>query len=165
MADIPTRPPAPAPPLPPGWTEHKAPSGSYSFAAALRIANIHQDTATTTTRKAKSRHTRDRLPNHHKSTILLHHLVRLHLTNPWMEATSRSRHKTPSIHNDKYKTSFSVAHHSNFHNIMAHINTLREADIAAAFEVARTTSPTEDGSATIDPSIAMIYRTVRPGYW
>jgi hypothetical protein len=32
MADIPTRPPAPAPPLPPGWTEHKAPTGhTYYF--------------------------------------------------------------------------------------------------------------------------------------
>ncbi|KAJ8115378.1 hypothetical protein OPT61_g2959 [Boeremia exigua] len=32
MADIPTRPPAPAPPLPAGWTEHKAPSGhTYYF--------------------------------------------------------------------------------------------------------------------------------------
>lgn len=30
MSDLPTRPPAPAPPLPPGWTEHKAPTGSYS---------------------------------------------------------------------------------------------------------------------------------------
>ncbi|CBX96218.1 hypothetical protein IAQ61_001396 [Plenodomus lingam] len=27
MSDIPTRPPPPAPPLPPGWTEHKAPTG------------------------------------------------------------------------------------------------------------------------------------------
>ncbi|KAF1962668.1 hypothetical protein CC80DRAFT_588204 [Byssothecium circinans] len=32
MADIPVRPPPPPPPLPPGWTEHKAPSGhSYYF--------------------------------------------------------------------------------------------------------------------------------------
>ncbi|KAJ4344971.1 hypothetical protein N0V95_006049 [Ascochyta clinopodiicola] len=32
MADLPTRPPAPAPPLPAGWTEHKAPSGhTYYF--------------------------------------------------------------------------------------------------------------------------------------
>jgi hypothetical protein len=30
MSDIPVRPPAPAAPLPPGWTEHKAPSGSYT---------------------------------------------------------------------------------------------------------------------------------------
>ncbi|KAL5117345.1 hypothetical protein ACEQ8H_004790 [Pleosporales sp. CAS-2024a] len=27
MSDLPARPPAPAPPLPPGWTQHKAPSG------------------------------------------------------------------------------------------------------------------------------------------
>ncbi|KAF2849582.1 hypothetical protein T440DRAFT_499758 [Plenodomus tracheiphilus IPT5] len=31
MSDIPTRPPAPAPPLPPGWTEHKAPTGHTYF--------------------------------------------------------------------------------------------------------------------------------------
>ncbi|KAF2123872.1 hypothetical protein P153DRAFT_351381 [Dothidotthia symphoricarpi CBS 119687] len=31
MSDIPTRPPAPAPPLPAGWTEHKAPSGHTYF--------------------------------------------------------------------------------------------------------------------------------------
>ncbi|KAF3039670.1 hypothetical protein E8E11_006072 [Didymella keratinophila] len=32
MSDIPARPPAPAPPLPAGWTEHKAPSGhTYYF--------------------------------------------------------------------------------------------------------------------------------------
>ncbi|KAF9698008.1 hypothetical protein EKO04_004393 [Ascochyta lentis] len=32
MADLPERPPAPAPPLPVGWTEHKAPSGhTYYF--------------------------------------------------------------------------------------------------------------------------------------
>jgi hypothetical protein len=31
MSDIPTRPPAPAPPLLSGWTEHKAPSGSSSL--------------------------------------------------------------------------------------------------------------------------------------
>ncbi|KAF2624539.1 hypothetical protein BU25DRAFT_450614 [Macroventuria anomochaeta] len=32
MADLPARPPAPAPPLPAGWTEHKAPSGhTYYF--------------------------------------------------------------------------------------------------------------------------------------
>ncbi|KAF1359175.1 hypothetical protein EJ07DRAFT_178785 [Lizonia empirigonia] len=32
MADLPVRPPAPAPPLPAGWTEHKAPSGhTYYF--------------------------------------------------------------------------------------------------------------------------------------
>ncbi|KAJ4330048.1 hypothetical protein N0V87_010342 [Didymella glomerata] len=32
MSDLPTRPPAPAPPLPAGWTEHKAPSGhTYYF--------------------------------------------------------------------------------------------------------------------------------------
>ncbi|KZM21381.1 uncharacterized protein EKO05_0010675 [Ascochyta rabiei] len=32
MADLPTRPPAPAPPLPAGWTAHKAPSGhTYYF--------------------------------------------------------------------------------------------------------------------------------------
>lgn len=35
MSDLPTRPPALAPPLAAGWTEHKAPSGSYSFAASL----------------------------------------------------------------------------------------------------------------------------------
>ncbi|EUC48547.1 hypothetical protein COCMIDRAFT_2612 [Bipolaris oryzae ATCC 44560] len=32
MSEIPVRPPAPPPPLPPGWTEHKAPSGhSYYY--------------------------------------------------------------------------------------------------------------------------------------
>ncbi|KAL6709819.1 hypothetical protein ACN47E_000604 [Coniothyrium glycines] len=31
MSDIPSRPPAPAPPLPAGWTEHKAPSGHTYF--------------------------------------------------------------------------------------------------------------------------------------
>ncbi|KAF1925918.1 uncharacterized protein M421DRAFT_68595 [Didymella exigua CBS 183.55] len=31
MADLPARPPAPAPPLPAGWTEHKAPSGHTYF--------------------------------------------------------------------------------------------------------------------------------------
>ncbi|KAI4698613.1 hypothetical protein J4E81_005836 [Alternaria sp. BMP 2799] len=36
MSDIPVRPPAPAAPLPPGWTEHKAPSGhSYYYNAEL----------------------------------------------------------------------------------------------------------------------------------
>jgi hypothetical protein len=35
MSDLPTRPPALAPPLPAGWTEHKAPSGSLSCAASL----------------------------------------------------------------------------------------------------------------------------------
>jgi hypothetical protein len=30
MAHLPVRPPAGLPPLPPGWTEHKAPTGSYS---------------------------------------------------------------------------------------------------------------------------------------
>ncbi|KAF1935745.1 hypothetical protein EJ02DRAFT_439033 [Clathrospora elynae] len=31
MSDIPVRPPAPAPPLPPGWSEHRAPSGHSYF--------------------------------------------------------------------------------------------------------------------------------------
>ncbi|CAO2647527.1 Nn.00g084490.m01.CDS01 [Neocucurbitaria sp. VM-36] len=31
MSDLPARPPAPAPPLPVGWTEHKAPSGHTYF--------------------------------------------------------------------------------------------------------------------------------------
>ncbi|KAF1850115.1 uncharacterized protein K460DRAFT_381946 [Cucurbitaria berberidis CBS 394.84] len=31
MSDLPARPPAPAPPLPSGWTEHKAPSGHTYF--------------------------------------------------------------------------------------------------------------------------------------
>jgi hypothetical protein len=35
MSDIPVRPPAPAPPLPPGWTEHKAPSGSYIYICVI----------------------------------------------------------------------------------------------------------------------------------
>lgn len=35
MSDIPARPPAPAPPLPAGWTEHKAPSGSSSFCCVM----------------------------------------------------------------------------------------------------------------------------------
>ncbi|PVI02803.1 hypothetical protein DM02DRAFT_717128 [Periconia macrospinosa] len=31
MADIPVRPPGPPPPLPPGWTEHKAPAGHVYY--------------------------------------------------------------------------------------------------------------------------------------
>lgn len=36
MSDIPIRPPAPAPPLPSGWTEHKAPTGTCLLAAQPR---------------------------------------------------------------------------------------------------------------------------------
>ncbi|KAI2478428.1 FF domain containing protein [Pyrenophora tritici-repentis] len=55
MSDIPVRPPPPPPPLPPGWTEHKAPSGhSYYYNTETKkstytrpvpeIAQYHQPT-------------------------------------------------------------------------------------------------------------------------
>jgi hypothetical protein len=59
MSDIPVRPPAPAAPLIPGWTEHKAPSGSYSSHCVICIANRVQATPTTTMPRRRSRHTRD----------------------------------------------------------------------------------------------------------
>ena len=52
---------APPPPLPPGWTEHKAPSGKLRLALQEIFAlTVRQAMCTITIRKQSNRHIRDR---------------------------------------------------------------------------------------------------------
>lgn len=158
MSDIPVRPPPPAPPLPPGWTEHKAPSGSYRSACVICLTHASQDIPTTTTRKLKSRRIRALWPKcahftSHRRTL------RPQVTVPVM---TRKRHKLPCSPNPRSTTSYSQARQNSF-PAMAERSSQEVGRVECAEDMA--TSTTDDESVTTGPSTAKISPIARRGCW
>ena len=168
MSDIPVRPPAPAPALPAGWTEHKAPSGSYGQLrlASYAPANIPQVTHTTTMPRRESQHIRDQLQKSHNTTTprRLLHLLPTTRRKVTISATTANQRKSPFSLNPQSTTSSSRVRRNNSQSMAARINN-HEVGIGEECAAGITTSTTEEENGTIGQSIAKTSRTARPGCW
>lgn len=176
MSDIPTRPPAPAPPLPAGWTEHKAPSGSsHGVPLIAHSSRFCQDTPTSTTRRRRNPPTRALSPSRRTYAATFRPLhprpsARRQATAP----RSARRHTTAapapsppnmvSIHSSACRTSSSGVRQDRLSNRAGH--TPRDAADTVGGSVEGTVALQRGrGRRKTGQSIAMTYQTARPGSW
>ena len=168
MSDIPVRPPAPAPALPAGWTEHKAPSGSYTqlSLASHASTNVLQAIHTTTTQRQESQHTRDLLLKFHNITIQrrLLHLLPIPRLQPTTLATIVNKRKSLRSRSLRSMTLSLQARRNSFQSMAGRINN-HEVDTGEECAEGTTISTTEEKNGTINQNIAKTYQTARHGCW